>query len=247
MLKMFLDSLDGLDEGTKALYEPHGEGKFRLKLEGYEDPEALRRAKQHEVEARKAAQAEVRQLKEDLEALRKQIEESTDDKHKKKGDIEALERSYKEKIERIEREHQARLGELTSHLEKVYVEDVAYKLATEVSSVPDAAVALLKPRLKFELGPNGPETRVLDASGNLTAMTVEELGKEFKADKRYAGIVIGSNASGGGATNSTKPGGGATKAFADMSEKERTELFARDPVEFRRQAAEFKKSQSGKK
>src|SRR3546814_19358677 len=53
--KMQLDNLDGLDESLHGFYEER-DGKFVLNLDGYEDPAALKRAKDYEKEARKKAE-----------------------------------------------------------------------------------------------------------------------------------------------------------------------------------------------
>ena len=69
-LKLTVDSVEGLDDATKALYQPK-DGKFMLDVEGVEDTSALKGALQKE---RKAAETASKQVKR-WEALGKSPEE----------------------------------------------------------------------------------------------------------------------------------------------------------------------------
>lgn len=53
MLKMVLENLEGLSEAQQAFYAKSDDGKFRLQLEGYEDPKGLKSALESERTARK--------------------------------------------------------------------------------------------------------------------------------------------------------------------------------------------------
>lgn len=54
-LALTIDTLDGIDEGIKALYVADTDGKFKLDLEGYEDPKGLKSALEKERTAAKDA------------------------------------------------------------------------------------------------------------------------------------------------------------------------------------------------
>lgn len=227
-LKMQLDNLDGLDESLHGFYEER-DGKFYLNLDGYEDPAALKRAKDHEKEARKKAEKELRELRQEFEDFRAEVEMNNDDKSRKKGDIAALEQSYKDKIAKLEQKYQQALAERDTQINKLLVDNVAETMAAELSDVPELLADIIRKRLKAENG----ETRVLDANGELSAATIDELREEFRANKKYAAIIRGSQANGGGSGGGGK-GGGATKSFKELSEKERVELAKTNPVEFQR-------------
>src|SRR3546814_19658249 len=108
-LKMQLDHLDGLDESLHGFYEER-DGKFVLNLDGYEDPAALKRAKDHEKEARKKAEKDLKELREEFDQFKSDLENNNDEKSRKKGDVDALEQSYKDKI-RTERNGGGKEGE----------------------------------------------------------------------------------------------------------------------------------------
>ena len=76
-----------LADHLKTEYVERGDN-YILDLEG---DDALERAKEHERELRKAAEAEAKQLKEKLAQL-------DDEGMRKRGDIEALDKSWGEKL-----------------------------------------------------------------------------------------------------------------------------------------------------
>ena len=97
-LNLTTEEYDSLDESLKNEYTQDGEG-FKLSVEGLEDTGALKRAKEHEKERRQKVEAELKELKETLTAK----EDEIIDLRKgavSKDDVEALERSYKEKLEK---------------------------------------------------------------------------------------------------------------------------------------------------
>ena len=233
-LKLQLDNLDGLEDQVKSLYEER-EGKFHLAVDGYEDPAALKRAKDHEKRARQDAEQKVRDLETQLAELNERVSELGDDKHRKKGDTASLEQSYKDKIDRIKQDHEKELSKRDVQISKLLVDNVAETMAAELSDAPELLSEIIRKRLSVKDG----ETRVLDANGELSATTVEELREEFRANKKYAAVIRGSQANGGGSGGGGK-GGGATKTFKDLSEKERTDLARTNPAEYQRQLDAFR-------
>lgn len=228
-LKMQLDNLDGVDETLHAMYEER-DGKFHLLLDGYEDPAALKRAKDHEKDARKKAEKELKDLRAEFDELKESIEAQNDDKNRKKGDLAAVEQSYKDKIEKMKEEHQKELDARDAQISTLLVDNVADTMAAELSEAPELLGDIIRKRLTVKDG----ETRVLDAKGELSATTVDELREEFRSNKKYAAVIRGSQANGGGSGGGGN-GGGATKPFKDLSEKERTELARTNPGEYQRQ------------
>lgn len=194
MLKMILDNLDGLDANLASLYEAQADGKFRLQLEGYEDPAALLRAKNHEKQQRQAAEQKTRELQEQIEQLQEQIDGLGDDKHRKKGDVAALEQSYKDKIEKLKADHAKELAGRDAQISKLLVDNVADSMAAELSDAPELLSDIIRKRLTVKDG----ETRVLNADGEMVATTVDELKEEIRSNKKYAAVIRGSQGSGGG-------------------------------------------------
>lgn len=230
-LKIQLDNLEGLDSAIAALYEER-EGKYYLQLEGYEDPAALKRAKDHEKRLRKDAEDAARGLQTKIDELTEELEEAK--KKKGKNDTDALEQSYKDKIEKLKTDHATELGKREAQISKLLVDNVAETMAAELSDAPELLSDIIRKRLVAKNG----ETRVLDANGELSATSVDELREEVRSNKKYAAIIRGSQASGGGSGGGGK-GDGVTKPFKDMSEKERTDLAKSNPAEYNRQFAEF--------
>lgn len=227
-LKLKLDNLDGLDESLHGFYEEK-DGAFVLNLDGYEDPAALKRAKDHEKAARQKAEKDLKDLRTEFDEFRQSIEDNADDKNRKKGDVTALEKSWEAKLEKAKADHQKELEARDATINRLLVDSVAETLAAELSDAPELLADLVRKRLTAHEG----ETRVLDANGELSATTVEELREEFRANPKYAAVIRGSQANGGGSGGGGK-GGGAAKSFKDMSEKERTELAKSNPGEFQR-------------
>ncbi len=71
-LPFIVDSLDAIKEEHRALYVEEN-GKFRLDLEGYEDPKGLKSALQSERDAAKNAKLELQKLQKQFEGIDPEI------------------------------------------------------------------------------------------------------------------------------------------------------------------------------
>lgn len=67
-LPLIVDSLDGVDEPQRALYI-ETDGKFRLDIDGYEDPTGLKSALKSERDAAKSAKQELNQFKQQFDGV----------------------------------------------------------------------------------------------------------------------------------------------------------------------------------
>ncbi len=228
MFEYELDSLEGLEEAHKAFYEEK-DGKFFLKVKGVPQPqndEGLRK-KVDELLAEKKAEQQKRKEAEDLAC--KEAEESA----RKKGDIDALEKSWKEKLTKREAELLNEKQSLEAQVYKLTVGSKATELAAKLA-VPGSDTVLLPHiinRLQVETVDGEIKTRVLDLQGKPSALSIEDLEKEFRANEAFKPLIRASGASGSGA-NGANPGGGAAKKPSEMSLAERAEWQARDPVGF---------------
>lgn len=207
-----------LSEHFKAEYVEDGDG-FKLDLEGEEDTGALKRAKDREAQLRKDAEKKLRETEEKLNEL-----EGND--ARKRGDIDTLEKSWKDKLTTQKSEYQAKLDKLSAHTTKTLVDNVALSIATKISSSPALILPHIRARLKADFEGDEPMTRVLDSAGKPSALTVDELSAEFVANKDFASVILASRASGsaGRAPGSAPSNSSAPPQNADLSTMKPSQL-----------------------
>lgn len=221
-LKAKLDTLDGLSADVQKEYKQVEEGGkkfFTLDVEGAylhdEDIGPLKRARDYE----KAEGAKAKQAAKEAQSRLDALQEELDNMRRgaiPKGDVEKLEGSWKEKVAKITAELTTERDGALKTLQTLLVDNVAREIATKISTAPDLILPHVKARLTTEKTSEGYVTRVLDADGKPSALTVEELQKALSTDKRFAAIIIGSKASGGGANGGD---GGRSGAPADADPK----------------------------
>lgn len=206
-MKLVVSDLSEIDSSLHNLYEEAGDS-YRLKVDGIEDTGALKRAKDHEKESRKRAEAKARELEERLSQLEQVARSAEEQKAKSSGDIDALEKSWAGKLSAREQELNAKISALNASLQHTLVDKEAEKLAASLAI--EGSSALLVPHIKQRLGvqesEEGFKTMVLDEFGKPSALTIGELINEFKARPEFSPVLAGSRASGGGAQGSNKSG-----------------------------------------
>ncbi len=186
-------------------YIADGDG-FKIDVEGgFEDAAALKRAKDHEKEQRKAAELKSKELQDQITTLT----EERDGLLKgaiPKADVEKLENSYKGKLAAREKELNTQIETANASLQTLLVDNVAQSLASELSTAPAVIMPHIKSRLRAEKNTEGKfETKIVDTDGKPSALSIDDLKKEFIANTAFAPILTGSKGSGGGAAG---PGGG---------------------------------------
>ncbi|MGO5535739.1 hypothetical protein PGK06_011035 [Acinetobacter baumannii] len=225
MLKYELENLDGVEESVKSLYEEK-DGKYVLKIEGIPQPQnddGLRK-KVDELLAEKKAEQQKRKEAEEQAAL---------EHARKKGDIDALEKSWGDKLAARETELLNEKQSLEAQVYKLTVGSKATELAAKLA-VPGSDSVLLphiSNRLQVETVDGEIKIRVLDLQGKPSALSIEDLEKEFRANEAFKPLIRASNASGSGASGGQ--GGGATKKPSEMTTQERQEWQLRDPSGFK--------------
>lgn len=232
-LKKILTSLDGLNEAIAGLYTKKEDGKFHLELED-DDAAELRRAKEHEVGLRKIAENERDAAKTELETANATITQLKNDAGKDKNQLrEELQAEHNKTVEKLKADHAKEKGALEASVRKVFVHDVASRIAAEITDIPDLILPLLEQRLQVEIVDGEPLTRVLAADGKASAMTPDNLRDEYLQNPKYARIMRANGSSGGGASGG-HGGSGAPKKLSEMGDAERTEWATRDPEGFQR-------------
>lgn len=199
--KINKEAYDKLDDGIKELYNEK-DGEYILDVEGKDNEDAideLRRAKEREAQ-------EAKDLRKKLKETETKLAEIGGDDARKRGDIEALEKSWKEKYERREQELMQDIEKRNGFIQQTLKEERATNLAQKISNAPGLMKRVLQDRLTVDMDGDTPTLKVLDKEGKPSAATLADLEKEIVADKEFATIVIGSKASGGGAGTDASQG-----------------------------------------
>ncbi|MDF2489441.1 MAG: hypothetical protein K0S77_2063 [Pseudomonas sp.] len=223
-MKYLIDkaAFDALEPSLQALYKAQGD-QYVMEVEdlptGGGDLEGLKRQNQTLLDEAKEAKRQAREAKDQL--TQKEL-----DAAKARGDYESL---YTSSEQTLAAERQ-KLADLQASIESRDLGSAASKIATGIADGPNAEILaeFIGRRLRVVDG----QVRVTDAGGNLTVSSLEDLGKEFQKEPRFASLVRGSQAGGGGAAG--LPGGGATKTWEQMTGMERVELRRTDPAEHAR-------------
>ncbi|HEY0684757.1 MAG TPA: hypothetical protein VGD45_20640 [Steroidobacter sp.] len=232
-LKYKLDSLDGLDDATKALYEKKGD-KYVLKVEGVEEGDVV--GLKNKVETLLGETSELKKKikeKEDAEATAREEErKAKEEAAAKKGDIEGLRKSADERVANKEKEVR---GELEPKLQKqdktirrLLVDNVAKDMATRIGLKGSESLLIphITSRLDVEERDGELVTVIKGADGKASAMSITDLETEFKGNTAFAPVLAGSQGSGGGAGGNQSKGGGA----AGAKQIKRSEFDALDPA-----------------
>lgn len=225
-LKIELESIEELDEPLRDLYE-EVDGKYRLKVEGIEDTGALKRAKDHEKQARKAAEDSAKTLQAQLDQIKKEQEEADLAAKKASGDDDAwresLKKSWSTKYDQREKELLEANESLSANLRQILVDNETIKLASDIAI--EGKSAALVPHIKSRLGVGEKDgkrvTVVLDEEGRESALTLDELKKEIINNPVFDTLVAGSKATGGGAAPSKGGGASQQSSGGDLSKMNR--------------------------
>lgn len=226
---------DNLPAAFKTEYRAQGDD-FVLDIEG-EDTTDWKKKRDIEAEHRRNAEARAQAAENERDEMRRGAIP--------KADVDALENSWKTKLTAAEQREKDRVAEL----EGVIASTTADTAAKDVASMflaPAAMIPMVRSRLKPEIVNGVAVTRVLDKQGQPSALTLDDLKAEFKADPTLAPVIVASKASGAGASGGQQqqsggPGAGGKK-LKDMGDQERLKLYRENRAEFDRLVAEQKNS-----
>lgn len=202
---------DKLSDDDKANYKENAsrKGEFLLELEDDESG-ALTRARDREKQRADDLQAQFDTMKTELDALKAAGDDDRDNSARKKGDVKALEESYKAKIAKLQDDHNKVIETKNKALSKLLVDARADEMATRLSTVPSLLKRVIRERLTADLDGDEPETRVVGTDGKVSAMSLADLEKEILQNKEFASILVGSKASGGSAPKDTRKASSAS-------------------------------------
>lgn len=200
--KLTKDEFDKLSKDLQGEYEER-DGDYFLSVEGDEDPDALRRARDREKE-------EARRLRKENKEMKAKLDEIEGDDDRKKGDIEKIDNAWKSKFDKAENERKAERAKYQAGIRKTMIDQVANKLAAEISTAPEVMTLHVAQRLDVEFDDDNEPTLVVLGNDGKPGNTLDGLKKEFLANKSFAGIMIASKGKGGGASHvPASPGGSA--------------------------------------
>jgi hypothetical protein len=217
-MKAIVDKIEDVAEGFRGEYVAGEGGKFYLKLEGLEAGSGhpataeLLRAKQH-------SNAELQTVKQELQDAKKATKDAQDALHARlsgkvdKSDLEALEKSWGQRLADAQGAHGKEKTALEASLREVLVTREALAMASRLAvegSAPLLAKSISE-RLSAEITSEGKAvTRVLGPDGKPSAASIADLEKEIVATPMYRPLLLGSKASGGGASGSQGASGAST-------------------------------------
>lgn len=151
--------------------------------------------------------------------------------------VTKLKADHKAALEKLKTDGVAALTAKHKQLEEVMLDSEAMRIATELSIVPDIFKEQVRKRLALEEVDGKPVLKVLGEDGSPTDMKLEALSEEMFANEKFAPILSGSRASGGGATGSPKTGRAAPKKLSEMTATEEAAFANEKPAEYERMIA----------
>ncbi|MFW1838635.1 hypothetical protein ACG9XS_08705 [Acinetobacter gyllenbergii] len=205
-LPFIVDSLNQIKEEHRALYVEEN-GKFRLDLEGYEDPKGLKSALQSERDAAKTAQRELQRLQKqfegiDPEIVKKvfaQLDQDEEAKLIAEGKVNEV---IQKRTEKMREEHAKLLNAETTRannaeayankFKQSVVQGQIVQAAVELEALPEATadIAFLA-QSKFALDEDGKAVAV-DESGEViigkdgkTPLSPKEWVESLREQKPY--------------------------------------------------------------
>lgn len=198
--KLSKADFDKLSAEIKKEYTADGDD-YLLDVDGEEDVGALKRANDR-------LKLEKKEAKEALKEAQDKLAETEEIDNKKKGDVEALEKSWSKKLETQATEFKGKIDKLTASLTKSTLGSEASKLAAALSSkAPKLLLPFIEKRLQADFEGDEPKIRILDKDGKPSAMTFADLQKEFVDNADFSAIITASKATGGAGADKTKTGG----------------------------------------
>lgn len=219
-LQLIVDSLDTIPEPMRASYVAH-EGKFRLDLDGYEDPANLKSALQKERDAAKAATkqakawADLGKSPEEISAMLAKAAQEEEAALKGAGQWDKL------KAQMLD-QHKAEIGKRDEALTKSRARLERHLVdaqAVAAIAAHKGVAALLLPHVKaaVKVVEEGDElvVRVVDAAGNPRVnakgefLGIADLVGEMRQDVIFGRAFEPSGATGGGSKDT--PGAGASQ------------------------------------
>ena len=237
-LQLTVEKLDAIPETLRSHYKPEGD-KFRLDLDGYEDPVALKSALDKERRAARDGSREVAAWKalgktpEDIAALLEEREQAEREKLSKAGEWDKLKGQMTEQHQAEIAKREQAASALRGQLERHLVDAAATSALAAAEGSPELLLPHVKAKVRVVEEAGEFLVRVVDAAGNPRVdakgefLSIAELVSEMRQNPVYAPCfpkAQGSNAPGG--HQAPRGGGNGPKGRIDGSPEERTAYLA---------------------
>ena len=221
--KVTKTEFEALGEEAKKEYTLDGEAAV-LKIEGEGAPtaEAITRAEgklriekehRHNAEtARDKAEAASEKLKKDLEGA------------SGKEEIAKIREDHQKELDKIRDDRATEQAAAKETRNAGLKKETSEAFANDHFTIPGLMVDQFAKRLSIEEIDGAPVVRVLGADGKASALSLDELKKEFLDNKDYSTIIKANPGSGGGANNLGGGGGASQKKIAEMTPKEEADF-----------------------
>lgn len=151
----------------------------------------------------------------------------------KNNDVESLNASWQDKYDALQVENEG----IKTGIKQASINELANGFANE--HVVDDAFSREAMRNEFakRLDLRDGVPVVLDASGNLTALSVADLQTEFLAASKYKAHILATKANGGGAAGGQNGNNGSAVDISKMNRTEQTIYAANNPEKWATYAA----------
>lgn len=139
---------------------------------------------------------------------------------KKAGDVNALEKSWTNKLEALEADNKQEIAALLAAVEGLTIGKIANEIANRLAIDSDAAVNIsdyVRMRLRLD---EKHSVKVLDGEGKPSALSLKELEQQVSDLPRFKHVIKNSNASGGGAAGASG-GAGSSLNRSKMSAEDK--------------------------
>lgn len=229
------DEYKTLPKSVQALFKKNSDGGYSpVTSEDGGDTDKLKNALQRERDDNTQLKKDIADIKKEQKRLQDEAEAREADNSKKKGDVDALEKSWQAKMDKLAADAKAKEDRLLGQLRKATVEAEATRMASELSEHPELLLPHIQGRLDMEINEETGEVkvRVLGADGKPTADTVEDFRKNVVADNKLAPLIKASEASGGGAGGSKGRSGSAEKPLSEMTATEEAAFANANPERY---------------
>lgn len=244
-LPLIVDSLDTIDEPQRALYI-ETDGKFRLDIDGYEDPKGLKSALQSERDAAKTAKQELNQFKQqfdgvDIEKIKELAIKTKQDEMTRLLADGKIDEVIAQKTDLMRSDYEQKLSEQTSRaqtLEGKVLNGFIATCAAQAGVQPEAIdLVNMLAQSQFKLDANGDpvavntQGEVINGKDGKTPLSITDWLASLRESKPLLwGAPQGSGAQGNkGGSQNLKRGSMSAEDKADFIKTHGRETFLQLP------------------